>query len=162
MDRNTLVMGAVDWRQRGTPVDGGEPAGIAVRKNIDPGARTLALPGLRDQVYPVVADSAVCRDISLGDLTAPRQSYGKPMVFRHIDQRPPHLCERPTQIDCGRARLGEHRYRRIKPGMGGICGAPESDAVSGGGTDQRRSANLHRTDRMSRILDCLQPKDDQL
>jgi hypothetical protein len=35
MDRNAFVMRAVDRGEGGAPVDGGEPAGIAMRHNLD-------------------------------------------------------------------------------------------------------------------------------
>src|SRR5580692_2517306 len=35
MDRDALIVGAVDRGERGAPVDGGEPPGIAMRHNLD-------------------------------------------------------------------------------------------------------------------------------
>ena len=47
---------AVDRRGGGAPVDGGEPAGVAVGEDVDRLARPLAWPHARDQPQPVLAD----------------------------------------------------------------------------------------------------------
>jgi len=54
MDRNAFVMGAIDRGEGGAPVDGSEPAGIAMRQNIDPCTRALAPPSLGDQLRTVL------------------------------------------------------------------------------------------------------------
>jgi len=45
MDRNALIVGTVDRRERGAPIDRGEPAGIAMRHHLDPTKAALMQPG---------------------------------------------------------------------------------------------------------------------
>ena len=83
MDRDAVVMGAIDRRQRGAPIDGREPAGVAMGQDLDRRSVALAPPGLGDQPRAVLADRAVDRDIRFGDLAGPRQSRGKSAALRH-------------------------------------------------------------------------------
>ena len=96
MERDAVVMSAIDRGKRGAPIDGGEPTGIAMRQNVDPRAGTLAPPDLGDQRGAVFTDCAIYRNVRVGDLLGPRDSRGKPAVFRDLDQRPSHLRERPA------------------------------------------------------------------
>src|SRR5205085_11744163 len=66
MERDTLVVRNVDWRQSSAEVDGGQPAGVAVRKHLD---RPLLLRGNRaDELGAMAADSSVDGDILIADL----------------------------------------------------------------------------------------------
>src|SRR5262249_54434527 len=49
MDRHPLIVGAVNRGERGAPVDGGEPPGIAMRQHLDAAGSAFAPPGLGDQ-----------------------------------------------------------------------------------------------------------------
>src|SRR5215472_18196127 len=102
MEWDAIVMRAVDRGERGSPIDGGEPAGVAMGQNIDPSTRALSPIGLGDHAFAVPADCTVDRDIGFGDLARPRQSYLKPSVLRNTPERALHIRQRPTQIDGGR------------------------------------------------------------
>src|SRR5215469_11980644 len=89
MNGNALVMRAIDGSKGRAPVDSREPAGIAMRQDVDPRRTAFAPPSLGDQSATVLADRAVDCDIRIGNLTGARQSRGQPSVLRHLDQRPP-------------------------------------------------------------------------
>ncbi len=66
MDVDALVMGHVDRRRRGAPVDRGQPAGIAVGEDLDP-SPGLAVGDLMNQGDAVLADLLVDVDILIAD-----------------------------------------------------------------------------------------------
>src|SRR5439155_14396622 len=68
MDGDTVVMGAEHRGKRGAPIDGGEPAGIAMGQEIDRRGAVLAIPGGADERAAMRADRAIDRDVLLADL----------------------------------------------------------------------------------------------
>ena len=86
MDRDAGIMGAIDRRQRRAPVDGGEPAGIAMGQHLDRLRGAAALPRLLDQPGAMPADRAADRDIGLGDLAGPGQRRGERGLRRRRPQ----------------------------------------------------------------------------
>jgi len=48
MDWDAILMSTIDRGEGCTPIDGGEPAGITVSKDLDPPCSILAAPGLGD------------------------------------------------------------------------------------------------------------------
>ena len=159
MDRDAVVMGAVDRRERGAPIDRGEPAGIAMRQDLDPAGRALAPPRLGDQRGAVLADRAVDRDIRLGDLAGPRQGRGKPACLPATSSSARCISasaqRRLTAVGRVAASLD---IAASSPASDGSSAIRERHAVGRGGADQRRAAHLHRRDRARRILERLQPR----
>ena len=160
MEGNALVTRAVDRRQRGAPIDRRQPAGVAMRQNLD---RAAAFAALRrgDQIDTVVADRAVDRDILLGNLGGAGERGVMPAARRQREERTAHRFKRPTQVDRCRPGRGEHvdraRQRRIRR----VGGGGEGNAVGRRRADQRRAAHRHVADRPRRIVQRRQPGNDQ-
>jgi hypothetical protein len=70
MDRQTFVMSRIDWRSRRSPVDRGQPAGVAVGQHVYRFAFFRCGNFLNDW-QSIAADSLVDRDILIGDLACP-------------------------------------------------------------------------------------------
>src|SRR5690606_8013694 len=58
MNGNAGIVGVIDRRGRGAPVDAGEPAGIAMRQHVHRLAWLLLRSDFLDELEPVDADAA--------------------------------------------------------------------------------------------------------
>ncbi len=128
-------MGAVDGRERRAPIDGREPAGIAVGQDVDPFAAFLL--GMRlDQPEAMLADLAIGLDVLLADLGGAGVGCGDAPVARLIAHGLLHLIERPAKIDGGGAGGGEGRASLFERLIRRVAPERERHAIGGGRPDQ--------------------------
>ena len=155
-------MGAIDRRQRSAPIDRREPAGIAMRQDLDPATPALRGKGRLDQAEPVLAERAIDRDILLGDGAGPGERGGDAPLGRQIGERAAHLRERPGEIDRGRAGRGKGRGSLFDAAVGRVLGDRQRHAIGGRGADQRGAAHLHVADRPRCVVEPGETRDDEL
>src|SRR5665809_7787 len=129
MHFDAFVMGAVDGGERRSPIDGGEPARIAMGEDVDPFAAFLLGMGA-DQPEPVLAYSAVGLDILVADRGGAGESGGDALVARLVAHGISPLTERPAEIDGGGARGGERLTGPLERLVGSIVPERERHPVS--------------------------------
>ena len=148
MHGNAGVMRLVDGRGGGAPVDGREPAGIAMGENIDGLAGGLARRRGPDEGEAMIADRRAERDILLGDASGAGKGCRRAFAGRQRHDEPTHPFERPGEIDGGRPCRGQTFAGAGEAGVGRVFAQSKGDAIGGGHADERRAA--HRTCRRSR------------
>ena len=143
--RDTVVIGAVDRRQRRTPIDGGEPAGVAMGENVD--ALTALLVGMRlDQPVAVLADLAAGFHVVVADLGGLGIGGSHPRLARLVAHRLLHLAERPAKIDGRGPCRGERLAGPLERVVRYVIAERKGCAIGRGGADQRRTPDLHCRD----------------
>ena len=162
MQRNPVLMRAIDRRQRGAPIDRRQPAGVAMRQDLHRPAGGLGAVCRGDQLPAVLADGAVDRDILLGDLAGAFERHGEAPFRRRLGQHPAQFLDRPAQIDRGRPGRGQAFGGMLDAAVGGILGHGQRHAVGRGGADQRSAAHLHIADRPCRVIELCEAADHQL
>jgi hypothetical protein len=160
MDRNAFVVRLIDRRRRGAPVDGGEPAGIAVGEHVHRLAGLFRCGDRLDQFQAVAPDRGVDLHVLIGDLIRPPVRGGDAILARAVAHRRQHLVQRPLQVDRGRPRGEQERTGAFQRRVGRILAQRQRDAVGRDRADQRCTAHLHRPDRMRGILDGRKPDRD--
>ena len=146
-----FVMGAVDGGERRPPIDGREPAGIAMGEDVDRCAAFLL--GMRaDQPEAMLADLTVGLDVLVADFGGTGEGGSNPSVARLVAHGLLHLIERPTEIDRGRTRGGKDRASPLQRLVGRVAAERERHPVSGGRPDQGRPPHLHGRDGARRVL----------
>ena len=93
MDRNALPRGLVDRRERRSPIDGAEPAGVAMGEDVDRSAMPLGRRA--DESRAEFADGCACGDVFIGDFrrfgigeVGARLGRGAPAGRRALDPAP--------------------------------------------------------------------------
>ena len=152
-------MRLVDRRQGRAPVDGREPAGVAVGERIEPLAARLQAA---DLAQPVLADAAADLGILVADLTRPPVGRLAPLRRGQGPEQRAQIVERPAQVDRRGPRFHQHGVGAGEHRVGGIGRHGQRHAVARGGADQRRAAHDHRADRALGILQRPQVADDEL
>ena len=151
MHGNAGIMRLVDGRGGGAPVDGREPAGIAMGENIDRLAGRLARRRGADEGEAVIADRRTERDILVGDASGAGQGCRRAFAGRQRHDEPAHPLERPGEIDGGRPGRGETFAGAGETRVGCVFAQSKGDAIGGGHADERRAAHPHVGDRGRRF-----------
>ncbi len=89
--------GLVDRRKRRAPVDGREPAGVAMREDVEPAAGVSRGKTL-DDLGAMIADCGAGRDDLLGDRRGFRVSRDAPLRDRRREHNGARTVERPAQV----------------------------------------------------------------
>ncbi len=150
MHRHTGIVRGVDRRQGGAPIDGGQPAGVAVGHHV----QRLAVGD--DQVFPelqpMLADGGVLGHIFIGNRPGflPRSLVAG--FRRQRLQYVFHARQGPVQIDCRRARRPQKRRCFGQAPIGSLEFQRNRQPVGGGGADQRGTAHLHGADGVRRFF----------
>ena len=82
MDCDPLVMGQVDRRQCRAPIDGRQPAGVAMGQQIDRSAAVVSFPNIGDQLGAMSADGAAGGDIIVANLGGAAVGHGEAFAGR--------------------------------------------------------------------------------
>ena len=160
VNRNAGIVRLVDRRQRRAPVDGGEPACIAMGEGIDAPAFVAWLQ-FTDEAQPVFADAAANLGILVADLGGAAVGGLAAVGGRQRRQQCALVVERPAQVDRRGPRLQQHRVGTCQHRIGRIGRHGERHAVGRGGADQRGAANDHGADRRLGILHRVQVAHDE-
>jgi hypothetical protein len=136
-------MGLVDRCRGGTPVHGGEPAGVAMGQYVDGRAGCLGGGNLLDEGEAAAADRFVVGDVLPADRGGPRVGGGDALAARPVAHRGHDLVEAPFQVDRRRPRGDEHRIGLLQRSVGGVGAQCEAQPIGGDGPDHRRAAGLH-------------------
>ena len=160
MDRQSGVVRHVDGCQGRTPLDGRQPARIAVRHDLErpPFFTRQAL----EQHKTVSPDRGVDRLILGADRGGCDVGRVDALAGRQRSQRGLDSLECVFQVDRGRSSGAQLRQRGIQPRVRRIGGERETDAVRGGGADQGRTAHDHRADRVGCTIETVEPADDEI
>ena len=149
---NTGAVRLEDRRERRAPVDGGEPAGVAMREHVDGQSITPLRGDILDERRAVLADRGAHRDVLVGDRARPRDRRPRSRSVTGSGSEPrPHALERPAQVDRGRPALDQEIEGAGEPGVARVLGRGERHAIGGGRADQRRAAHNHAPDRVGRL-----------
>ena len=162
MDRDAAIMGQVDRRQRGAPVDRRQPAGVAVGEHVDRTVLAGVRPRLFDDLQAVPADGLVGRHVFIADLPGPRVGRGGALGPGPVAQPRAQIVERPLEIDRRRPGLGQGFIGPVHGLVGGVGAQPQAQAIGRRGADQRGAAHQHGADRVGRLGDRGQAGDDEL
>ena len=133
-------------------LDAGEPAGVAVRQDLDRPAGPLV--DLAEEREPRLADAAARRDVLVGhrvrEPSRPRRRgpAGGTGASSRAARSTAH-----REVHRRRPRGGEERARSVERRVGRVRPHRERDAVRRRDADQGRSADLHRQDAVGRRLD---------
>jgi hypothetical protein len=146
MHGHAPVMREIDRRGRGAPVDGGEPAGVAMGQHVDgaPGPRM----GVLDQLEASLAESAVLRDVLIADRVGAGESRLRASLRRQRDDDRPYVLKSMAQVHGGRATGEQAGVGEFQRGFVGGLGQRDGEPVGGGRPDQRRAAHDHGLDRL--------------
>ena len=162
MDSDAALVRGVDRRGRGAPIDGGEPAGVAMGENLDRFARLFFARGDRlDELHPVPADRPVDGDVLLADRGRARIGRGDARGLGEPVDRGADLVEPPFEVDRGRPRGKQRRIGALERGIGGIGAQRQAQPIGGGRPDQRRAAHLHGADGGDRVVQRHEPRGDE-
>ena len=121
MDGDARVVRQIDRRGRGAPIDGREPAGVAMGQHVDALAGLLLAPrsprsarGRAGRCAWLIATSS--------SAISPARRIGGRDAFGGGSGRStaPHLVERPSQVDRGRPRREQRRVGALERRVGGI------------------------------------------
>ena len=108
MQRNACVMRHVDRRERGAPIDAGEPAGIAMGEDVER-CRLLFRGRFAEDFEAVLADACGrSRHLRRRWRRLRARRAARAFVARLIAHRIAHALQRPAQIDRRGARLEQH------------------------------------------------------
>ncbi len=152
MEFDAGIMRLVDRRQRGTPIDTGEPARIAMGQNVEGFARLFLRRRVPNDFETMLADGLADFDILVGNARGLGPGQVCALFARLIAQHIAHALERPAQIDGGGTGFGQFVMGAIKCLVGGILFHRQCHAIRGGGADQRRAAHQHGLDGMGGLL----------
>ena len=143
MDRQALVMGAIDRRRGRAPIDRGKPAGIAMGQDVDRLARPLALRRGLDQRQAMPADGGIDGDILLADLAGAAIGGRHAFARRQRQKRLAHAVQPPAQIDRRRPRRCKKPVRALEVLIARIGPHGERHSIGARRPDQRRAAHQH-------------------
>ena len=143
------IMSGVDRRQRGAPIDGREPAGVAMREDVE---ALAVLGGLMQDRGAMLADGAVLRHILIGDGGGFDIGCGCAVRRARVAQPGQHAVQRPAQVDGGGPGGGEGECGLLHRVRARVGAERQRQAMRGGGTDQRRAADLHGADGLSDLI----------
>ena len=143
MDRQPGIVRGVDRRQRRAPVDGGQPAGVAVGQHLQALAARLQAADFRQAM---LADAPADLDVFVADLGGAPVGRLAPPGRRQRSQQGTQVVERPAQVHRRRPGLQQHPVGARQHGIGRVGRHGERHAVGGGGADQRRAAHDHGAD----------------
>jgi hypothetical protein len=101
-------MRLIDRRGGGAPVDGGEPAGVAMGQHIHALAGLLLRGDLADQRQTMRADGVIDGDVLVAKLCGEAPGGGGAIRFIKRRETGARRIQRPFQVDCGRSR-GDQR-----------------------------------------------------
>ncbi len=148
------IMRHINGRKRRTPIDTGEPPGVAVSQDVDPAAGGLGR--LADDLQAVKADCTALFDVRIADLR--RLSIGccGALLRRDSRQRAAHSRQRPAQVDGRRTRRPQCPQRFLEAGIRRVRAQRQRDAVGGSRADQRCAAHHHRADRLGNVIESLE------
>ncbi len=158
MDRDAPFGRLVDGRQRRAPIDGGQPAGIAMGQDIEasrPGGAAF-FPQVGEQGGAVAADRFAQVGILVGQARGFFIGGGGALAFRQRQQQTQHVVDAPAQIDRGRTRRHQQRGGLPQGVVARLSLGCQRHAVSGGDADQRGAAHPHVLDGARRVLDGFQ------
>src|SRR5262249_258448 len=96
MERDAVVMRAVDRSECRPPIDAGKPAGLAMSQNIDLSRFALAPVSFGDQPLAMLANCAVHRDVRFSDFARLSQRRSVPQFLWQSPQHALHLGKRPA------------------------------------------------------------------
>ena len=143
---NAGVVREIDRRGRGAVIDRRQPAGVAMRQDVERAIGVLRVEGA-EQREAMRADRLVERDVLVADRIGARESGGGAVGGGEGADCGGDLVERPFEVDRGRARFEQQRVSGIQCGVRSILGQRHREAVRGGRADQRSAARPHLADR---------------
>jgi hypothetical protein len=161
MHGDAPIVGQVDRRQGGAPVDGGEPAGVAVGEDVDRPAAAALRPESVDECEAMLADGPIHRNIFIADRCRKLVGRLDPLIFGQSPDGIAHALQRPAEVDGGWSRLREFLLRRDHRGVRGIVAQGQAQPVRCGRADERRAAHDHRSDRHRRFIDGGESRDGE-
>jgi hypothetical protein len=153
--RHAAVVGHVDRRRRGAPIDCPQPSGVAMGQDVDH-ASALAMERF-DQRQAGFADATVEGDVlvAIGARARPRR-LAAPLRSERRD-RGADLVERVAQVDGGRPARQQRAIGALQRVVAPRTPERQRQAVSRGRADQRRAAHHHGLDRSDRPVEILDP-----
>ena len=153
VDRQAGVVGEIDRRGGGAPVDGGEPAGVAMGEDVERPAGGLVRGEGAEQRQPGLADAAVDRDILIakggGEVARPRSAGSR----RQRLQVRAGAVERPAEVDGGRPGREQRGVRPVQSRVGRIGAQSEPETVGGRRADERSAAHEHGPDGVGGLVE---------
>ena len=116
MHRHAAVMGEIDRRRRGAPIDGREPAGVAMGQHVDR-ASACARCAASISVKPASPMAQVELDVLLADFVGARERRLAARRRRQRRDDRAHVVERVAQVDGGRAAGVERAIGGVQRGV---------------------------------------------
>jgi hypothetical protein len=142
MHGDAALLGNVDRGQGRSPVHRRQPAGIAVREDIDR-SPAVAARGRFYERGAVLADRPTGGNVLLGDARGLRARRFCPSGGREDGHDTAYPLDRPGQIDRRRTRGPQQDSGVLEAEFGSVVRQRESEAPGGGHPDQRRSSHAH-------------------
>ena len=154
-------MRGVDGRGGGADVDGREPAGVAVREEVDARAGFFRAAMARMSGSPAAAMPRLRATSSSQISSASRRAASARVAVGERRDVRAHAVERPAQVDGGGPGGEEGGVRVRETGVGGIVAEREPHAPGGGGADERRATDEHRADGVGGVVERREPCGDE-
>ncbi len=152
MDRNAPIIRLIDGRERRSPVNGGQPAGVAMGEDIELALLSLRFPYATEDLQPVIADSAVDRDVLIADLRRLLIGRRYTLALRQRQEQLLHRADGPSEVDRRRSRRNQCLAHFPQGAVAGVRPEADTDAIGRRRPDQRRAAHQHRANRMGRLI----------
>ena len=139
MYRHTGLLRLVYRRQRRTPLDGRQPAGVAVGHDLQ-----RALRWQRPQQFQaVLADAGTVADVLFTQFQSPLQGDAGTGARLKPGHRLLHLLQCPAQVDRGWPGLQKGRHGGLEVLVRSVAGKFQGQAESCRDAYQRGAAHLH-------------------
>src|SRR5262249_20144825 len=119
MGGNSLIMGHVNRRRRGAPINCREPACVAMGQDVD-WQTFFAGGGGADEAEPMLAYGLAKSNVFVSDLACESKGRRTALGFRQREKILAHPIESKAQIDCRRAGGSQTRARPFEVCAGGI------------------------------------------
>ena len=149
----------IDRCQGRAPIDGGQPASIAVGENVDRLSCPLLFPDGLDQGRAVPPYSLIGSDILIADPPSLPVGGSKALFRRQRQEHSQHPLHGPAEIDRRWSAGDKLGCDGLQGGGSCTLSQPQTDAVCGCRPDERRPADQHPPYRRHRLLQTFQTND---